>query len=136
MLWYTILQSSLIRIALTVVFTSCVECTTLPLILNASQLAASQVLGEPLSYDFPNQNSLANLFPMQLCNDLILEEATIDQLQEYMSHGRLSSSQLALCYLQRIYQTDSYIKYVSRSDPIFSSDINLVATLIGNGRRS
>jgi len=47
---------------------------------------------------------------MRQCHGLTIEEATIDQLQEYMSSRRLTSAQLAVCYLQRVFQTDEYIK--------------------------
>jgi len=80
---------------------------------NASiDLAASQVLGNPFPYYFPDQNDSANLFPMESCNGITLEEATIDQLQDYMSNGKLTASQLTICYLQRQYQTDKYVKFV------------------------
>lgn len=83
---------------------------------NASiDLAASQVLDIPFPYYFPDQNDSANLFPMESCNGITLEEATIDQLQEYMSNGKLTASQLTICYLQRQYQTDEYIKSVNSS---------------------
>lgn len=49
---------------------------------------------------------------MPPCNGLKVEEASIDQLQTWMSQGKLTSTQLALCYQQRIYQTQFYIKYV------------------------
>ena len=52
------------------------------------------------------------LFPMPLCNGFKLEEATIDQMQAAMNCGQLTSQQLVLCYMQRMYQTESYIKYV------------------------
>lgn len=51
---------------------------------------------------------------MPTCQNLTIEDATIDQLQGWMSCGKLTSVQFALCYLQRIYQTDDYIKYVLR----------------------
>ena len=47
---------------------------------------------------------------MSLCNGMTLEEATIDQLQDYMIRNLLTSTQIALCYLERIWQTDEYIK--------------------------
>jgi amidase len=50
------------------------------------------------------------LFPMALCNGFKLEEATIDQMQDAMKKGKLTSQQLVICYLQRQYQTDEYIK--------------------------
>ena len=83
-------------------------------IYNASQLVESQTLESPYPYDFPvlQNGSLADSgqFPMPLCNGFKLEEATIDQLQQELSSGRLTSVQLVLCYLQRIYQTDEYIR--------------------------
>jgi amidase len=75
---------------------------------------ASQVLSSPSEYDFPilQYNSAADSgrFPMPLCNGITLEEATIDQLQDYMTNGNLTSVQIAICYMQRIWQTDEYTK--------------------------
>lgn len=83
---------------------------------NASQLVESQTLDSPSPYDFPSLQNGASAdsgqFPMPLCHDFTLEEATIDQLQQYLSNGNLTSVQLALCYLKRIYQTDEYIRSV------------------------
>ena len=79
---------------------------------NASYFANSQILKTPFPHGFPDSRNAANLFPMRLCNGIPLEEATIQSLQNAMHIGRLTSSQMALCYLQRIYQTDSYIEYV------------------------
>ena len=74
--------------------------------------AIAETLSTPFPYYFPKlgQNA-ADLFPMPDCNGFILEEATIDQLQDVMGKGRLTSLQIALCYLQRIQQTDEYVKY-------------------------
>jgi amidase len=47
---------------------------------------------------------------MPKCRGATLEEATIDQLQDYMARGLLSSVQIALCYLERYWQTNGYIK--------------------------
>jgi amidase len=80
----------------------------------------SQTIETPFPYDFPNMETPLNLFPMPLCNGLTLEEATIDQLQEAMNNGRLTSTDLVTCYLQRIYQTDSYVKYVNLHDLLLS----------------
>lgn len=52
---------------------------------NGSALAASQVLETPFPYYFPLQSNPEDLFPMPMCKGLTLEEATIDQLQSYMS---------------------------------------------------
>ncbi|KAF2092553.1 glutamyl-tRNA amidotransferase subunit A [Rhizodiscina lignyota] len=81
----------------------------------------SQTLETPLPYAFPDQN-VANtdaLFPMPLCNGITLEEATIDQLQDYMGRGVLTSTQIALCYMERIWQTDEYINSVLEVNPDF-----------------
>lgn len=61
---------------------------------------------------FPLQENAdsADLFPMPPCGSFQLEEATIDQMQEAMANGTLTSQQLVLCYLVRTYQTEDYIK--------------------------
>lgn len=74
-------------------------------------LAVAQVLGAPFPFEFLNKQNGANLFPMPKCNGVRLEEATIDQLQEAMNTGLLTTSQIVLCYMQRIYQTDMYLEY-------------------------
>lgn len=89
-------------------------------IYNASQTVESQTLDSPYPHEFPVLPDGATIdsggqFPMPSCHGLILEEATIDQLQEALSKGQLTTVKLALCYLQRIYQTDGYIRYVQYS---------------------
>jgi amidase len=83
-------------------------------ILNASQIVESQTLDTPYPYEFPvlqNGSNVDNgLFPMPLCRGFKLEEASIDQLQQAMSNGSLTSVQIVLCYLKRVYQTDEYIR--------------------------
>ncbi len=56
-----------------------------------------------------NANSTA-LFPMADCHGFKLEEATIDQMQEAMKKGSLTSVKLVGCYLTRTFQTEEYIK--------------------------
>lgn len=56
---------------------------------------------------------------MPPCNGITLEEATIDQLQNYMAAGNLTSVQIALCYVQRIWQTNFYINSVLEVNPDF-----------------
>lgn len=84
-------------------------------VLNVSNipvdLAVTQVLGVPFPFEFPNKQDGADLFPMPECNGIRLEEATMDQLQEAMNTGLLTASQIVLCYVQRIYQTDMYLEY-------------------------
>ena len=77
---------------------------------NSSCLDTSQVVNNVFSYEFPNENDLVNLFPMAPCQDLTLEEASIEMLQEYMSQGRLTSVQIVMCYIQRAFQVDEYVK--------------------------
>jgi amidase len=74
----------------------------------------SQVLDSPSPYDFPvlQNGSYEDIgqFPMPLCYGITLEEATVDQLQDYMANGNLTSVQIATCYVQRILQTDEYTR--------------------------
>ena len=56
---------------------------------------------------------------MPQCHGSTIEEATIDQLQQYMSDGSLTAQQLAVCYLQRIWQTNEYINSVLEINPDF-----------------
>lgn len=56
-----------------------------------------------------NANS-TGLFPMADCHGFKLEEATIDEMQEAMDGGNLTSVQLVGCYLTRTFQTQEYIK--------------------------
>lgn len=77
---------------------------------NATDLITLQDLETPFPYDFPDRGNLDNLFPMPNCNGLVLEEATVDDMQNAMNKGHLTSTKIALCYLQRIYQTNGYTK--------------------------
>lgn len=57
------------------------------------------------------ENALTTeLFPMADCHGFKLEEATIDQMQEAMEKGNLTSVKLVGCYLTRTFQTEEYIK--------------------------
>ena len=86
--------------------------------LLASQLvlASSPPSTQPLFSYTPNLLPLEknagteNLFPMGGCNGFKLEEATIDEMQDAMKSGNLTSVQLVTCYLVRTYQTQEYIK--------------------------
>ena len=79
-----------------------------------SSLAYAQLTypNEPDSIFFPSlQNAnTTELFPMPKCSNFILQEATIDQMQAAMGNGTLTSTQLVLCYLERAWQTQGYIK--------------------------
>ncbi|KAF7562654.1 hypothetical protein G7046_g1468 [Stylonectria norvegica] len=65
-----------------------------------------------------------NLFPMGDCNGFKLEEATIDQMQDAMKSGKLTSVQLVTCYMIRTYQTEQYINSVLQINP----DVLAIAT--------
>ncbi|EMC96405.1 hypothetical protein BAUCODRAFT_148022 [Baudoinia panamericana UAMH 10762] len=69
----------------------------------------------------PNKQvgSIPGLFAMPQCHGITVEEATIDQLQQYLSQGNLTSQQLVVCYLQRVWQTDDYINSVLEINPDF-----------------
>jgi amidase len=76
-------------------------------------------LQQPYPYYFPQNVSAdtPDLFPMPTCRGITLEEATIDQLQGYMSNGSLTSAQLLQCYLKRIWQVDEYINSIIELNP-------------------
>ena len=78
---------------------------------NTTGLLNSQILNDPFPYFFPRAGAApAQLFAMPLCDGFRLEEASIDDLQQALSSGKLTSVQLVTCYLQRAYQTADYIK--------------------------
>lgn len=66
----------------------------------------------PDSYFFPDIGDTddPSLFPMPKCGSFVLEEATIDQMQQAMENGTLTAVHLLRCYRQRIYQTQPFIK--------------------------
>lgn len=86
---------------------------------NSSIILAVDPLQQPYPYYFPPQDaaSTPGLFPMPICHDVILAEATIDQLQDYMSNGALTSLQLLKCYLKRVNQVDGYINSIIELNP-------------------
>ncbi len=57
-----------------------------------------------------SDTSNVNPFPMGTCYGLPLEEATVDQMQEWMTCGNLTSRQLVTCYISRILQVNEYVK--------------------------
>jgi amidase len=81
--------------------------------INGSSLAGYQILEDPFPYFFPEQDATpAQLFAMLPCKGQVIEDATIDDLQQYMESGLLTSVDLVTCYLQRAFQTRDYIKCV------------------------
>ncbi|KAF2247228.1 amidase signature enzyme [Trematosphaeria pertusa] len=85
---------------------------------NESVLAIDP-LQTPYPYYFPPIGSAdtPGLFPMPACHGITVEEATIDQLQGYMSDGTLTSVQLLKCYIKRIQQVDEYINSIIELNP-------------------
>ena len=76
-------------------------------------LVASQILTDPYAYDFPRLGAPgSSQFPMRHCHGFKLEEASVDDIQARLSKGTLTSVQLLECYLERIAQTQPYLKYV------------------------
>ncbi|KAG0646914.1 amidase [Hyphodiscus hymeniophilus] len=88
---------------------------------NATQIIENQELKSPYPYEFPvlQNGSLVDSgqFPMPRCHGFKLEEATIDQLQQALSNGTLTSVKLVMCYMKRIYQTDGYIRAIMEINP-------------------
>ncbi|EOA85391.1 uncharacterized protein SETTUDRAFT_118230 [Exserohilum turcica Et28A] len=54
---------------------------------------------------------------MPKCKGLTLEEASIDQIQGYLSSGMLTSVELLKCYHDRILQVDEYINSIMELNP-------------------
>lgn len=84
-------------------------------------LYGMQTLQDPFPYDFPDQRMAdsSHLFPMPKCQGIDIDEATIDALQDHLTKGALTSQQLAVCYMQRIWQTNDYIKSSLEVNPDF-----------------
>ena len=61
---------------------------------------------------FPNRDGPATeLFPMSPCGGSVIEEATLDELQDALQNGSITSVQLLWCYLERIHQVEEYVTY-------------------------
>jgi len=78
--------------------------------LAASVAQAQTTLSDSLFFPLLANANTTELFPMPPCGSFQLEEASIDQMQAAMSNGTLTSQQLVICYLERAYQTQGYIK--------------------------
>ena len=50
------------------------------------------------------QTQSGELFPMDMCKGITLEDATIDQLQGYFDKGLLTSEDVVRCYLDRYFR--------------------------------
>ncbi|KAL4899237.1 amidase signature domain-containing protein [Aspergillus multicolor] len=56
-------------------------------------------------------------FPMPPCNGIVIEDAPIRTIQQYMVDGKLTSQDLVNCYLDRIDQTNQYLHSISEINP-------------------
>ncbi|KAK7408461.1 hypothetical protein QQX98_009388 [Neonectria punicea] len=56
-------------------------------------------------------------FAMPLCKGIDIEDATIDELQRWMILKHLSSEDLVSCYIDRIKQTNGYLRSISEINP-------------------
>ncbi|KAK6198684.1 Glutamyl-tRNA amidotransferase subunit A (Glu-ADT subunit A) [Scheffersomyces amazonensis] len=81
------------------------------------------------TYNFVQLDS-GVLFPMPLCKGITLEEATIDQLQDYLSRGILTSVDLLQCYLDRYFQINDFVNGVLQLNP----DMFAIATQLDQER--
>ncbi|KAF1844417.1 glutamyl-tRNA amidotransferase subunit A [Cucurbitaria berberidis CBS 394.84] len=93
--------------------------STLILVLASSATSWAAPHQQPCPYDFPCQEASDTpaLFPVPTCVGVTLEEATIDQLQGYLSEGLLTSVELLKCYLKRARQVDGYINSIIELNP-------------------
>ncbi|KAL8940440.1 MAG: hypothetical protein Q9216_002810, partial [Gyalolechia sp. 2 TL-2023] len=79
-----------------------------------------QFLNHSYLVQFPSDTtaaSAASLNTLDLCNGVVIEEATIDDLQGHMSDGKLTSVQLTICYIYRVFQVERYINPVLQLNP-------------------
>ncbi|KAL8767687.1 MAG: hypothetical protein Q9209_005867 [Squamulea sp. 1 TL-2023] len=96
-----------------------------PLIVNKTLRVGNahglQLLDHEFLIRYPLENVTVNaaekLNTLDLCNDVVIEEATIDQLQNYMSEGKLTSVQLTACYINRVFQVEGFINPVLQLNP-------------------
>lgn len=63
------------------------------------------------------QTQSGELFPMDMCKGITLEDATIDQLQGYFDKGLLTSEDVVRCYLDRYFQLNSYVNGILQVNP-------------------
>jgi amidase len=86
---------------------------------NSTSILDVNPLQQAYPYCFPPQDAAGTsaLFPMPTCMGITLEEATIDELQEYMSDGTLTSVAILKCYLKRVHQVDKYINSIIELNP-------------------
>ncbi|KAL8672638.1 MAG: hypothetical protein Q9168_002914 [Polycauliona sp. 1 TL-2023] len=90
---------------------------------NIGQVQGSQLLDHDFLYRYPlnnvtaSANAIESLNTVDLCNGVVIEEATIDELQGYMTAGNLSSVQLTACYMNRVFQVERFINPILQLNP-------------------
>jgi amidase len=89
--------------------------TGFSLLICAVSLVLGVILAQrhlPVKDFFPllQDANTTELFPMPACGTFQLHEATIQDMQIAMDNGSLTSTQLVLCYLERAYQTQTYLR--------------------------
>ncbi|SCU84449.1 LAME_0C09516g1_1 [Lachancea meyersii CBS 8951] len=82
----------------------------------ASNSAADAQMVNTTTFYYP-QTQAGELFPMDKCKGYTLEDATIDQLQDYFSSGGLTSEDVVRCYLDRYLQINSYVNAIMQVNP-------------------
>lgn len=92
-------------------------------------LADAQIVPDPFPYIFADEDS-TNLFPMPPCKGHPIEEASIDQLQSYMTSGQLTAVDILTCYIARYDQINFYINSVLQLNP----DAMAIAQLLDEER--
>lgn len=74
----------------------------------------SPLLSHDFLFRYPLDNVTVNavetLNTLNLCNGVVIEEATIDQLQAFMALGKLTSVQLTTCCINRVFHVERFIK--------------------------
>lgn len=81
-----------------------------------NSLSTSQQLNTT-TYVYPQIEAKDEPFPMSSCNGITLEDATIDQLQDYFTRGTLSSEDVVKCYLERYFQINTYVNGIMQVNP-------------------
>lgn len=88
-----------------------------PFPASAYHIAPGAQLWDPDTDNTVDKARWVNPFPMPLCSGIHLEEASIDDLQAWMSKGRLTARMLVQCYTSRIRQLNKWTRAVLELNP-------------------
>ncbi|KAH7309742.1 amidase signature domain-containing protein [Stachybotrys elegans] len=80
--------------------------------MHSSTLLAAAAVGASVAYASCN-----GPFPMPLCKGVKIEDASIVELQQWLTEGQLTSQDLVECYLARIEKTNEYLHSISEVNP-------------------